>query len=97
MFQNCLISGGCIQGDKNFLVHNLKGFSARCEYSHCVMDRPRQTIYVKRGDEQAGGPAGDGEEAPVAIRSHELPGTSEPEERKHGEWQLDGEDHLAEV
>ena len=61
------------------------------------MNRSRQTINVKRGDEQARGPASDREEASVAIRSHELPGTGEPEERKHGKRQLDGEDHLAEV
>src|SRR3974377_1597266 len=97
MLQNCLIGGGCIQGDKNFLVHNLRGFSARCEYSHGAMDCPRQTINVKRGDEQTGGPASDGEEAPVAITSQQLSGAGEPEERKHGERQLDSEDHLAEV
>src|ERR1700722_20500338 len=33
-------------------------------------------------------------EAPVAIRSHQLPGAGELEERKHGQRQLDGQDDL---
>ena len=69
----------------------------RCEHSRCVMDRPRQTINVKGGDEQAGSPASNGEEAPIAIRSHQLPGAGEAEEWNHGERQLDGKDYLAEI